>query len=133
MKVIKPAYNENVILEFIYTKTFNKIWKAYGLTQKDKEKLELEVKHFEETNTDSSVILGDIIQGTGGAIKWRFQIEEAHKGKSGGYRIIYCKFGRRTYAFLLIYSKSDKESLSNKEKSAIRKTLEAIINEKGAR
>ena len=116
MITIKQKYNENVTLEFIYTEIFDKIWLHYGLTHEDRKKLEVEIKQFEETNTNSSIVLGDIIRDTSGAIKYRFQRDDATKGKSGGFRIIYCKFARRIYAFLLIYGKSDKESLTAKEK-----------------
>ncbi|MDJ0333427.1 hypothetical protein [Planococcus sp. S3-L1] len=122
----KQKYNENVELLFVYTDVFNKIWKYYGLSEKDKKRFEKLVREYEENNTDPSNVLGDIIADTGGAIKLRFDSSSDNVGKSGGYRIIYSKYGRRVYAMLLIYKKSDKETLTDKEKSIIKNRVKDL-------
>ena len=126
----KRKYNEDVELVFLYTDVFNKLWKDYGLTQDDKKRFEKEVREYEEQTTDPNNILGDLIQGTGGAIKYRIDSSSENVGKSGGYRIIYCKYGRRVYAMLLIYKKSDKESLTDKEKSIIKSRVKDLKKNK---
>lgn len=122
----KQKYNENVELLFVYTEIFNKIWEYYGLSEKDKKRFEKLVREYEENNTDPSNVLGDIIADTGGAIKLRFDSSSDNVGKSGGYRIIYSKYGRRVYAMLLIYKKSDKETLTDKEKNLIKNRVKEL-------
>lgn len=63
-----------------------------------------------------AVYLGDMIQKTGGVIKLRFSPESSKKGKSSSYRIIYFIALENMYAFLDIYPKSEKESLTDKDK-----------------
>lgn len=126
----KRKYNEDVELVFIYTEAFNKIWEHYGFSEKDKEKFERQVREYEENNTDPSNVLGDIVADTGGAIKLRFNSSSDNVGKSGGYRIIYCKYGRRVYAMLLIYKKSDKETLTDREKSVIKNRVKELKRNK---
>lgn len=122
----KKKYGEDINLEFVYTKIFNEIWNGYNLTDKDKKAFEKKVKDYEKNNSDPSNPLGDIIQGTGGAIKIRFNSSTDNVGKSGSYRIIYCKYGRRVYAMILIYKKSDKASLNDKEKSMIKNRIREL-------
>ncbi len=124
--MVKRKYNEDVELQFVYTDAFNKIWQHYELSDEDKQRLERRVRQYEETNTDPNHVLGDLIQGTGGAIKLRFDSENDNSGKSGGYRIIYVKYGRRIYAMLLIYKKSDKESLTDREKKILKDRVKTL-------
>ncbi|WP_162551345.1 hypothetical protein [Lentilactobacillus kefiri] len=46
---------------------------------------------------------GDIILGTGGAIKMRFDSEHSDQEKSGSYRIIYFVMVENEIRFLKIY------------------------------
>lgn len=122
----KRKYNEQVVLEFVYTKAFKSLWDTYGLTQEDRKRFEEEVIKYEKQNTNPNNTLGDLIQGTGGAFKYRLDSPDENIGKSGGYRIIYCKYGRRVYGMLLIYKKSDKETLTQKEKSMIKDSIKKL-------
>ena len=73
-------------------------------------------------------IPGDIIQGTGGAIKLRWSLP--NKGKRGGIRVIYIdliKF-EKVY-FLTCYPKSKQDNLSANEKSAIKGIVNQIIKD----
>lgn len=122
----KKSYNEEINLEFVYTKIFDKIWNHYNLTEEDKKNFEKQIRNYEESNTNPDNILGDIIPDTGGAIKLRFNSLTDNVGKSGSYRIIYCKYGRRVYAMILIYKKSDKETLTDKEKKIIKDRVKKL-------
>lgn len=122
----KRKYNDDINLEFVYTKAFDSLWDHYNLTEEDKKEFEKQVRDYEENNTNPSNVLGDIIPETGGAIKLRFNSSSDNVGKSGSYRIIYCKYGRRVYAMLLIYKKSDKETLTDKEKKLIKARIKKI-------
>lgn len=122
--MVKRKYNEDVELQFIYTNEFKKIWNKYGLTDEDYTRFEEEVERYERETESPSNPLGDVISGTGGAVKYRFSGSTEPVGKSGGFRIIYGKYGRRVYAMILIYHKKDKENLSEKEKKMIKKWLD---------
>lgn len=122
----KRKYNEDVELQFVYTDAFNKLWEHYELLDEDKKRIESQIRLYEETNTNPNHVLGDIIQDTSGAIKLRFDGSNDNSGKSGGYRIIYVKYGRRVYAMLLIYKKSDKESLTDREKAMIKNRIKDL-------
>jgi hypothetical protein len=66
-----------------------------------------------------------VIPGTGGARKARFAM--GGKGKSGGGRVVYFVPTSRGVLYLLdIYAKRDKEDLSDAEKNALRRALEAL-------
>lgn len=69
---------------------------------------------------------GKIIQGTGGARKIRLGVRG--KGKSGGVRIIYYFVDARGELWLLdIYTKSEKENLTEAEKKRIFNFVKRII------
>lgn len=125
----KPKYNENVTLEFEYAPNFMKLWSHYGLTSHDLARFEQEVKDFEETNEDGGKTLGDLIETAGGAIKYRFSSSEDPSGKSGGYRIIYYRYGRRIYSMVIVYSKADKSSLTQGEKNDLRASIQKTKRE----
>ena len=65
---------------------------------------------------------GDLIEGTGGAIKYRYALERSDEGKSGSYRIIYLVVARGTVYFIDVYGKHAQASLSNREKHDLRKS-----------
>ena len=68
---------------------------------------------------------GPVIKGTGGARKFRFAFED--QGKSGSARIIYVDFeiGEKICG-LAAYAKTDKGSLTESEKKAIKKMIDTI-------
>lgn len=72
---------------------------------------------------------GELIQGTGGARKIRWQAD-VNKGKSGGARIIYYYHDEDTPVFLLTaYKKNQKENLSDTEKTIVRKIIKLLTAE----
>jgi len=103
---------------FIQTNVFDKRWTELGLTDDDLSELE----DFIMENPDA----GDMIQGTGGAIKLRFALP--NKGKSGGIRVIYIDLISVEKVHLLTcYPKSKKDNLSDNEKAAIKEVVKRII------
>lgn len=122
-------------LTFLYPPAFDKAWRKCGLTSSDKEEMESLLSHFnQQENYIGKPYLGDTIQKTGGAIKLRFSPESSQKGKSGSYRIIYFIALENTYAFLDVYPKSAKESLTDKDKKEIKQFITDFkkITKKGA-
>lgn len=116
--------NEKENLTFFYPPAFNKEWEKCGLTLSDKDELESVLSDFyQQENHIGKSYLGDIIPKTGGAIKLKFSPESSNKGKSGSYRIIYFIALETTYAFLDVYPKSVKESLTEKDKKDIKKFI----------
>ena len=72
---------------------------------------------------------GSVIRKTGGARKIRWGAKG--KGKSGGVRVIYYPFestppGMRTCFMLLIYPKSEKDSLTDAQKAALKTAIDAL-------
>jgi hypothetical protein len=108
--------------EFISTKIFDKRWAEMGLTDNDLRKL--------ETYLLENIGAGDIIPGTGGTIKLRWNLPNT--GKSGGIRVIYIDLIRTEHThFITCYPKSKKDTLTDTEKSVIKELVKRIIkNEK---
>lgn len=104
---------------FVEVPMFTKKWKELGLS--------------DETLRDLQNILlnnpksGDVIQGTGGLRKIRIPME--NRGKSGGSRVIYIDIElKETIYFINVYSKNEKDDLTEEEKEAF-KTVVKILKE----
>lgn len=73
-------------------------------------------------------LLGDLIQGTGGARKFRFG--RHGKGKSGGYRVISFYAADDVPVFLLdVYAKGEKVNLTKAERNELKRILSSIADE----
>lgn len=108
-------------LTFLYPSSFEKQWRKCGLNQSDKEEMESLLANYRKLHYHvGQPYLGDLIQKTDGAIKLRFSPESSRKGKSGSYRVIYFIVLENTYAFLDVYPKNVKETLTDKEKREIK-------------
>ncbi|TCT31664.1 RelE toxin of RelEB toxin-antitoxin system [Providencia alcalifaciens] len=70
---------------------------------------------------------GDLIQGTGGLRKVR--MATGHKSKSGGSRVIYFLATKEIIYFVMVYSKNEKDSLTDEEKNALKKLTKLLKNE----
>lgn len=71
---------------------------------------------------------GELIVGTGGAMKTRFA--GRGKGKSGGYRIISFFSGRDVPVFLLaVFSKGQRVNLSQAERNELRSELAGLAKD----
>ena len=111
--------------EFIWTTAFQSGWHRCGFDDDDLKRLEDALLNDPKA--------GDVIQGTGGARKFRFEYEG--RGKSGSSRVIYIDFavGEKILG-LAAYAKADKDSLTKGEKNTIKKLvqgLEKIYNHPG--
>ena len=105
---------------FIETTIFTRRWGELGLT--DDNLLELQELIMKNPGA------GDLIQGTGGLIKLRFALPNT--GKSGGIRVLFIDFMRQEKIFLInCYSKSEKDSISDKEKAQYKFLIKSIEEE----
>ena len=106
--------------EFVYTEPFRRSWKAMGLGEEKKKKLEEMLLENPKA--------GDVIEGTGGARKIRIQME--NRGKSGGARVIYVDVFRKEKLYLLLaYPKNVQDDLTPEQKKMIRNLVDAIKKE----
>ena len=92
---------------FVMLPEFDKQWANLGLTDKDLNRLQLELLENPQK--------GDVIQGTGGLRKLRFAFE--NRGKSGSARVAYV---------ITVYQKNEKENLSQAERNNIKRVIEFL-------
>ena len=106
--------------KFVETNVFTKHWKELNLTDSDLQSLQ----NFILKNPD----YGDVIIGTGGLTKLRWALPGT--GKSGGIRTLYIDFTRQEIIFLInCYSKSKKDTVSDKEKAMYKVLIDSIREE----
>ena len=102
----------------IETLEFVRSAKKSGMSDKEIDTVKLFVAHNPSA--------GNVIRGTGGARKIR--IPARGRGKSGGYRVVTCFTGADFPVFLLdVYSKSEKDSLTQAEKNSIKTQISGIL------
>ena len=103
---------ETIDFEFIESDVFRKEWTRLGYGEEDFEKLTNYL-----TDHPSS---GDIISGTGGVKKLRWPAP-GNRGKSGGSRVIYYVKSRHLIIyFMMVYSKSGQQNLTEAQKKLLR-------------
>jgi hypothetical protein len=72
-------------------------------------------------------LAGDIISGSGGARKIRWQ-SNAVSGKRGGTRVIYYYHDNDLPIYLFtVYKKSARDNITNREKTALFKIIKLIV------
>ena len=109
-------------LEFVELKEFSQAWERFSLTDDDLYALQVIIMH--------DPLRAPVIPGTGGLRKLRFSPPASHQGKRGAFRICYAYFAQVSIVLLaLIYGKSERDDLTDKEKKAIRGALSAIKKE----
>lgn len=109
-----------MVRTFIQTREFSRNWDKLGFKDEDLRKLELELLE----NSD----LHPVIKGTGGLRKIR--IPFANEGKSGSARVCYVDFVVQEVIYLItVYSKNEKENLSQAERNGIKSLIEVIGEE----
>lgn len=65
---------------------------------------------------ENGFLIGEKVPGTRGVHKVRIENIDSQNGKKGGYRIMYLFISKEDKIYLLtIYSKSERENMSNKE------------------
>lgn len=100
---------------FIELTPFVKAWEAMNMDDSDLRRLESLIL----SNPDG----GDIIKGSGGARKIRFQVQG--KGKQGGARVIYVDFFQSERIYLITaYPKSEKSNLNPREINLIKDIMD---------
>ena len=106
--------------EFIATPTFDREWNKLKLNDETLRHLQ----NYILRNPGS----GDIIVGTGGLIKLRWNLPNT--GKSGGLRVLYVDFiQHETIIFINCYKKNEKNSLSDREKAMYKDVIMEIKKE----
>ena len=71
---------------------------------------------------------GDLVQGTGGLRKLRWNVKNS--GKRGGVRVLYIDFIRHEKIYLItVYAKNKKVDLTMDEKVTVRKMIEVLEQE----
>lgn len=71
---------------------------------------------------------GDVIKGTGGLRKLRWQLKD--KGKQGGMRVIYLFLDKKQHChFLTMYAKNTMSDLTDKQRKQLKQLTEAIKHE----
>ena len=108
--------------EFIFTNEFLKRWQTIGLSEEDLRELEIYLCR--------NPLSGDVIVGTGGVRKLRWQTKS--HGKSGGARVIYIDFStiEKTY-MLTAYTKNEKSDLTNEQRKLLYSLVKKLENGKG--
>ena len=102
---------------FIEVPIFTKKWKELGFTEENLRDLE----NILLANPKS----GDVIQGTGGLRKIRIPLNS--KGKRGGGRVIYVDIEfRETIYFINVYTKNEKDDLTEEEKKAFKAVVSSL-------
>ena len=103
--------------EIVSTQVFDRLWQELGQTEEQLRDLQ----NYLVNNPEA----GDLIQGTGGLRKVRFQAEG--KGKRGGCRVLYVDFIYYEKIYLMsVYHKSTKTDLTEKEKVIFKNRLDDI-------
>jgi len=99
------------------TAVFDKLWEDLGLNDDDLR--DLQNKLIENPYT------GDVIQGTSGARKIRYALNNT--GKSSGIRIIYANVAHSQMLYLLLcYAKGQQDDLNPEQKKQVRKLVQSL-------
>lgn len=77
---------------------------------------------------------GDVIQGTGGLRKVRFEDKIRQKGKRGGLRVIYYWRASETQFWLFtIYNKDELDNLTAKQRDLLKAALSSEIEKRNSK
>ncbi len=103
-------------MEFIETPTFTRMVKAL-LSDDEYAKMQTDLVEDPES--------GDLIKGGGGIRKSRYTLRG--RGKSGGVRVIYYWVKSMSVIYLLVvYPKSKKDNLTDKETAILREFVKKL-------
>lgn len=105
---------------FIEVPMFTRKWRELDLTDEILRNLQISLLNDPKC--------GDVIQGTGGLRKIRIPMENT--GKSGGSRVIYVDIElKETIYFINVYSKNEKDDLTEDEKKAFKAVVKILKEE----
>jgi mRNA-degrading endonuclease RelE of RelBE toxin-antitoxin system len=110
--------------QFIRSRKFQEHWSNLGLSDDEYKDLTTTLTEYfrnPPANNFGRPFPGNVIEGTGGAVKYRYAIEASNEGKSGSYRVIYLIIAKDAVYFIDVYGKHTQETLSRRDKNAIRK------------
>lgn len=114
----KRTLHPEDLLHFIETSAFTRAWDK-SLQLGDDDLLQLQIAIMENPKC------GDVVQGTGGLRQLRFCPASWARGKSGALRVCYVHFEEYGIVLMMsVYSKNEKEDLSDAEASGIRQAIE---------
>lgn len=100
--------------------SFTKKWQALGLTDEDLRRLENILLKDPKT--------GKTISGTGGLRKIRIPLEDT--GKRGDGRVLYVDVEvKETIYFINVYTKNEKDDLTEDEKKAVKAVIKILKEE----
>ncbi|MFO0959013.1 MAG: hypothetical protein U0800_16560 [Isosphaeraceae bacterium] len=109
-------------LRFVHLKPFERKWSSIGMDDDDLRALEAIIM--------ANPTLGPVQRGTGGLRKMRFAKENSGRGKSGAIRVCYSYFpGYATVVLVTAYAKNEQVNLTDADKAAIARILQAIQEE----
>lgn len=107
---------------FIEVPTFTAKWRELGLTDEDLRELQKVLLQNPKK--------GDSIAGTGGLRKIRIPMENRGKGKRSGARVLYVDVEiKELIYFINVYSKDEKDDLSEEEKKAFKAVIKFLKEE----
>ena len=107
---------------FIEVPTFTAKWRELGLTDEDLRELQKVLLQNPKK--------GDSIAGTGGLRKIRIPMENRGKGKRSGARVLYVDVEIKELIYLInVYSKDEKDDLSEEEKTAFKAVIKFLKEE----
>lgn len=107
---------------FIEVPTFTAKWRELGLTDEDLRELQKVLLQNPKK--------GDSIVGTGGLRKIRIPMENRGKGKRSGARVLYVDVEiKELIYFINVYSKDEKDDLSEDEKKAFKAVIKFLKEE----
>ena len=105
---------------FIEVPTFTRKWRELGLTDDN-------LRDLQKVLLDNPKA-GDVIQGTGGLRKIRIPLDNT--GKRGGGRVIYVDIEyKETIYFINVYTKNEKDDLTEEEKKAFKAVVKILKEE----
>lgn len=111
---------ENISKTFIEVPYFTKKWFELGFNDDDLARLQYRLAKDPKS--------GVMMQGTGGIRKIRFAVKG--KGKSSGSRVCYVDFAVfDTIYFISVFSKNEKENLTNEEKNILKTLVKELKSE----
>jgi len=107
------------LMVFVQARKFSERWDGLGLTDEDLQALEMAIMAAPKG--------APVVTGTGGLRKLRFASPQWSKGKRGGFRVCYVYFEEvQVIHLLVIYGKSEKDTISLKQKVALKQLIGEI-------
>ena len=109
-------------LRFIHLSVFARKWNSLKLDDDALRQLENEII--------KNPTIGKVVAGAGGIRKLRFSPAKSGRGKSGAYRVCYYYVvDRSTVLLVTVFSKDQRDNLSQAEKNEIKSLIRFTIEQ----